>query len=160
MDRRPAPDAVLGGQFIRREQFRGARTLEISSAHLSQPGFQRKMLGLGQEGFDLTNGNDRLERIEQILDRVAKSQEQVAKSQEQAAGRHEHIDDALQEVTRRLQEMAARQQYHDEAFERHDAEMKIIREAIAADAENIRALARIAELHQRRLEHFEGGEAS
>ena len=47
-----------------------------------------------------------------------------------------------------------------DAFERHDAEMKVIREAIAADAENIRALARIAELHHQRLEHLEGGESA
>jgi hypothetical protein len=67
----------------------------------------------------MTNGGERLDRIENILERVVNS----------------------------LQEMAARQQYHDEAFERHDAEMKSIREAIAADAENIRALVRIAELH-------------
>jgi cell fate regulator YaaT (PSP1 superfamily) len=84
----------------------------------------------------MTNGSERLDRIERILEQVAKSQ----------------------------QEMAARQQYHDEAFERHDAEMKrhdaemkVIREAIAADAENIRALVRIAELHHR-LERLEGGE--
>ena len=55
--------------------------------------------------------------------------------------------------------MAARQQYHDEAFERHDSEMKVIREAIAADAENIRALVRIAEYHGQRLEDLEGGSA-
>jgi peptidoglycan hydrolase CwlO-like protein len=66
----------------------------------------------------MTNGNERLDRIERILDRLAQSIHQVA----------------------------ARQQYHDEAFNRHDAEMKSIREAIAIDAENIRALARIAEL--------------
>jgi hypothetical protein len=36
--------------------------------------------------------------------------------------------------------------------------MKAIREAIAADAENVRALVRIAELHHRRLENREGGE--
>jgi cell division septum initiation protein DivIVA len=74
----------------------------------------------------MTDGSQRLDRIERILEEVAKSQDQVTKSQ---------------------REMAARQQYHDEAFERHDAEMKVIREAIAADAENIRALARITELH-------------
>ncbi|HXP84524.1 MAG TPA: hypothetical protein VN841_07385 [Bryobacteraceae bacterium] len=73
----------------------------------------------------MTNGNDRLDRIEAILE-----------------------------------QMAARQHYHDEAFERHDAEMKLIQEAIAADSENIRALARIAELHHRRLEDLEGGEPS
>jgi hypothetical protein len=78
----------------------------------------------------MTNGGERLDRIENILEQVVNS----------------------------LQEMAARQQYHDDAFERHDAEMKSIREAIAADAENIRALVRIAELHHRRLEGLEGGE--
>jgi hypothetical protein len=50
-----------------------------------------------------------------------------------------------EEVAQSHRDLAARQQYHDEAFERHDAEMRVIREAIAADAENIRALARIAE---------------
>jgi C4-type Zn-finger protein len=65
----------------------------------------------------MTNGSDRLDRIEGILERVSKKQE----------------------------EMAARQQYHDEAFGRHDAQIKLIIEAIAADSENIRALARIAE---------------
>ena len=99
----------------------------------------------------MTNGGERLDRIERILEQVAKSQEQVSKSQEQLTKNHE-------QTTKSLQEMAARQQYHDEAFERHDAEMKLIREAIAADAENIRALVRIAELHHRRLEHLEGGE--
>ena len=78
----------------------------------------------------MTNGRERLDRIERILEQVAKNQH----------------------------EMAARQQYHDEAFERHDAEMKVIREAISADAENIRALARIAELHHERLERLEGGD--
>ena len=79
----------------------------------------------------MTDSEDRLDRIERILERVAHS----------------------------LQEVAARQQYHDEAFERHDAEMKAIREVISIDAENIRALARIAELHHRRLTDLEGGEA-
>jgi hypothetical protein len=92
----------------------------------------------------MTNGNERFDRIERILEQVAKSQEQFAKNQEQ--------------VEKSLSEMAARQQYHDEAFERHDAEMKVIREAIAADTENIRALVRIAELHHRRLEGLEGGD--
>lgn len=78
----------------------------------------------------MTNGSDRLDRVERILEELALSQRQF---QEQVAKSH--------------REFAARQQYHDEAFERHDTEMKAIREAIAADAGNIRALARIAELH-------------
>ena len=76
----------------------------------------------------MANGSERLDRIERILEEVAKRQE----------------------------EMAARQQYHDEAFERHDAEIKKILSAIAIDAENIRALARVAELHHERLERLEG----
>jgi succinate dehydrogenase/fumarate reductase flavoprotein subunit len=98
------------------------------------------------EALEVTNGSERFYRIERHLEEVARSQVLVSKSQEQAS--------------KSLEEMAARQHYHDEAFERHDAEMRVIREAIAADAENIRALARIAELHHQRLEDLEGGEAS
>jgi hypothetical protein len=78
----------------------------------------------------MTNGSDRLDRVERLLEQVAKRQD----------------------------EMAARQQYHDEAFERHDAELKKILEAVAADGEYIRALARIAELHHERLNRLEDGE--
>jgi len=85
----------------------------------------------------MTNGNDRLDRIEDILELVGSRLDQIAKRQD---------------------EMAARQQYHDEAFERQDAEIKRILEAVAADGENIRALARIAELHHERLDRLEGGE--
>lgn len=98
----------------------------------------------------MTNGNDRLDRVERILEELALSQRQF---QEQVAQSH--------------RDFAARQQYHDDAFERHDAEMKrhdaemkVIREAIAADAENIRALARIADFHNQRLEHLEGEESA
>jgi C4-type Zn-finger protein len=73
--------------------------------------------------------------------------------------RLDRIERALERVTDRLEYMAARQQYHDEAFERFDSEMKLIRQAQAIDGEHIRALVRIAELHSRRLEHLEGGEA-
>ena len=90
--------------------------------------------------------NERMDRIERVLDDVAGNLREVA-------SRHKLVQQSLEEV-------AARQQYHDEAFERFDSEMKVIREAIAADAENIRALVRVAELHHRRLEHLEGGEAA
>jgi hypothetical protein len=86
--------------------------------------------------------------FEQILEELALSQRQF---QEQVARSH--------------QDLAARQQYHDEAFERHDAEMKrhdaemrVIREAIAADAENIRALERVAKFPNRRSDHLDGEE--
>jgi len=69
----------------------------------------------------------------------------------------ERIEDILEQVAKSLQEMAARQQHHDEAFERHITEMKLIREAIAADAVNIQRLLN-AELRHRRLTDLEGGD--
>ena len=101
----------------------------------------------------MTNGNERFERIERFL-------EQVTVDLQEATGNLKAVTGSLKEVASRQHEMAARQQYHDEAFERHDAEMKSIRDAIAADAENIRALVRIAELHHRRLEGLEGGDTA
>lgn len=82
----------------------------------------------------MTNSNERLDRIEGILDRVATGQESIHKI---------------------LEEMAARQRYHDEAFERFDADMKLMKEAQAVDAQHIRALVRVAELHSQRLEGLE-----
>ena len=75
--------------------------------------------------------------------------------------------DRLDRIERILGEMAARQQYHDEAHERHDAEMKELRELVgeisrnlAIDAENIRRLANIAGAHEQRISDLEGGEPS
>jgi RNA polymerase-interacting CarD/CdnL/TRCF family regulator len=99
----------------------------------------------------MTNGGERLDRIEHILEQVAGSQENLAKSQEglvklqkESADSLAQVNESLARVSKRLEEMAARQQYHDEAFERFDAEMKVIKEAIAVDAENIRAVLRRA----------------
>lgn len=111
----------------------------------------------------MTNGNDRLDRIERILEEgskrqaefVAESANRHARFEEELATRHARFEE---EAAKRNQEFAARQQYHDEAFERHDAELKRILEAISVDAENIRALARIAELHQHRMDQLDGGE--
>ena len=107
----------------------------------------------------MTNGSgERLDRIERILEEVAESQRGLTKSQQELAKSQQELAKSQQELAKRQQEMAARQQYHDEAFERHDAEMKVILEAIAADAENIRALVRISEIHHQRLQRLEGGE--
>jgi hypothetical protein len=65
-------------------------------------------------------------------------------------------NDRLNRVEKILEGMAARQQYHDEAFERQDAAIRELRTAIEIDAENIRALARIAEAHERRLDNLDG----
>ncbi|MFN0166699.1 MAG: hypothetical protein ACKV22_09730 [Bryobacteraceae bacterium] len=124
----------------------------------------------------MTNGSERLDRIERILEQnterhnaemaeiretlAAVSKDLAAVSEDRAAVSEDlaAVSEGLRDVAKRQHEMAARQQYHDEAFERHDAEMKVIREAIAADAENIRALARISEIHHQRLERLEGEE--
>jgi response regulator RpfG family c-di-GMP phosphodiesterase len=98
----------------------------------------------------MNNGGDRLDRIEHIQEQVAKDLAEVARTLKEVAV-------TQQEVVAMQREMAARQQYHDDAFERFDAEMKVIKEAVAVDGENIRALARIAELHNRRFEDLEGG---
>ena len=118
----------------------------------------------------MTNGSssDRLDRIERILEEVAVSsrkvaanleqfQEEVAVSNRKMAGNLEQFQEKMDKV---LSEMAARQQYHNEAFERHDAEMKAIREVQAGNTQNIRALLRIVENHQRRLEDLDGGGGS
>ena len=50
-------------------------------------------------------------------------------------------------------------QYHDEARERHDAQIKNLIAAVGAGGENIRALARIAEAHQRSITALEDGKS-
>ena len=99
----------------------------------------------------MTNGSDRLDRIERILEQSAKRQEQFDRSMEQSAKRQEQFDKGMEEVNRALREMAARQQYHDEAFDRHDATMKQIQESIAA-------LVLVTRSHHRRLNDLDGGE--
>jgi methyl-accepting chemotaxis protein len=108
----------------------------------------------------MTSVDERFERIERNLERVTDNLKQISGELKQVSGELKQVSGELIQVSITLQEMAARQQYHDEAFERHDAEMKVIREAQTIDGENIRALVRIAELHSRRLEGLEGGEAT
>ncbi len=92
----------------------------------------------------MTNGSsERLDRIERPLEQAVRRQEQFE-----------------EQISRIQGEMAARQQYHDEAFEWNDAEIKRILEAQAVDGEHIRALVRIAELHHLRLEGIDGGESA
>ena len=81
--------------------------------------------------------------------------------------RLDRVERILEEVAARQQEMAVRQQYHDEAFERFDAEMKEFRAdlrslhaSVVIDRENVQALLRIAEMHDRRLNNLEGGQPS
>lgn len=107
---------------------------------------------------------DRLDRVERTLEEM--SVRHAESLREHSESLREHSEslretdrlhrEAMQRVDARLEYMAARQHYHDEAFERFDSRMKRIEDAIAIDAENIRALARIAEAHQRRLDEIQG----
>ncbi len=119
----------------------------------------------------MTNGEDRLDRVERILEETARRQQQrdeewsrrQQQRDEEWSRRQQQLGEEwsqqIQRVNKILEEMAARQRYHDEAHERHDAAIKTLIEAVRADGENIRALARIAEAHQRRLDDLDGGAA-
>ena len=100
----------------------------------------------------MTNGSDRLDRFERILEQSAERQEQFDRSMEQSFKRQEQFDKGMEEVNRALREMSARQRYHDEAFDRHDATMKLIQDAIAV-------LVRSSGSHLSTLEEIIAGEA-
>ena len=57
----------------------------------------------------------------------------------------------------RLDRLTERHEALTQSVERLAIETRELKEAIAQDAENIRALARIAEIHERRITHMEGG---
>ena len=46
---------------------------------------------------------------------------------------------------------------HDQQIEKLTEQMETLARLIEMDAENIRALARIAEAHEHRLDHIDGG---
>lgn len=122
----------------------------------------------------MTNGSDRLDRIERILEHTAKFRSEHGEDLAQVRGSLVDLNRSLAELrgslveTRNsiaelrgslahgnsgLQRITARQQHRDEAFERHW-------KAINADAENIRVLVRIAESRNRRPEDPEDGESA
>lgn len=70
--------------------------------------------------------------------------------------RYAAIDARLDRVTQIQAGMTARQQYHDEAFERMDEGFRNIGAKLDQASANIFALARIAEIHERRLSDLEG----
>ncbi|MBZ5605945.1 MAG: hypothetical protein LAO79_26905 [Acidobacteriia bacterium] len=68
-------------------------------------------------------------------------------------------------IDERLEKLATRHEALSQSVELLLIETRELREAITAqwklvtqDGENIRALVRIAEIHERRLTHLEGGE--
>jgi hypothetical protein len=84
-----------------------------------------------------TNGESRLDRVERML--------------EQLAAQHES---SMAEI---LAQRVNIESLHASVSELYGTVQTMSR-AIAQDAENIRALARIAELHERRLTDLKGGE--
>ena len=69
------------------------------------------------------------------------------------ANEGDSVDSAaiLEKVAAILAAMAARQWLHDAAFERRMAELKSLRETIAADGERIKELVRVVERRCRHL---------
>ncbi len=72
------------------------------------------------------------------------------------SARLDRIEAILESVAKRQDEMTARQQYHDEALERMDARIRQLITAVEMDAANIRSLANVAAVHERRLSDLEG----
>ena len=62
-----------------------------------------------------------------------------------------NIDERLEALTMSLELMLRETEAHSKQIEAHSKQL-------VQDAENIRALARIAELHERRLTELEGGD--
>jgi hypothetical protein len=69
--------------------------------------------------------------------------------------RHEALTQSVELLLLETREMRARQ---EATQEKTDEQIRKITTAIELDAENIRALARIAENHERRLTDLQGGE--
>jgi hypothetical protein len=61
-------------------------------------------------------------------------------------------------IDERLDRLTERHEALTQSVELLAIETRELKTAIALDAENIRALARIAEIHERRLSHLENGE--
>ena len=80
---------------------------------------------------------------ESRMDRIERALEALAASNEVQRVNIESLHSSVSEL-------------HQSA-QRHDAQIAALIEASRQDGENIRALARIAEMHQRRIEDLEGG---
>jgi len=63
------------------------------------------------------------------------------------------IDERIEALTQSLELLAA---MHRDSEARWETRWQQISDALQRDGENIRALARIAEIHERRLTHLEG----
>lgn len=68
------------------------------------------------------------------------------------------IDERIEALTVNIESLHASVHELWQSSQRHDAVIAQLLAAARLDAENIRALARIAEAHERRLTDLEGGE--
>lgn len=78
-----------------------------------------------------------------------------------------HIDQRIEALTISIQALTVNiESLHSSVGElhgssqRHDAELALLVAAAAKDGENIRALARVAEIHERRLTDIEGSDSN
>jgi hypothetical protein len=85
-----------------------------------------------------SESNERLDRIEANLDRLTELTVQTAERQSIAEERQSAAEERQRVAGRHIDQILA---------------------AVAADGENIRALVRVAEAHQRRIEDLEQGKA-
>lgn len=104
----------------------------------------------------MTNGNERLERIERILERASERQD---RTDEHLNRTNEHLNrtsERLDRLTERHEALAESVQLHDAAITRlEEAQRK--NEILAGQTlEMINSLARIAQAHERRLDQLEG----
>jgi phage-related minor tail protein len=72
--------------------------------------------------------------------------------------RHEALTQSVELLLVETREMRGAQAAYEAAQGKTDEQIRKITRAIELDAENIRALARIAENHERRLTDLQGGE--
>ena len=93
--------------------------------------------------------NERMDRVEANLDRLAIM---LAQASERQSVFERQFGANLDRVNTLLVDTAERQSMSEHKIDK-------ILTAIAADSEHIRALVRIAESHQRRIEDLEQGEA-
>jgi DNA repair ATPase RecN len=108
----------------------------------------------------VTDSNNRLDRIEQLLDQLAVRLDTVGQRLDTVSQRLDTVGQRLDTVGQRLDEMVVRQQYHDEALERHDIKSGQILEMVMANRDAVHDLLEVAISHQRRLSDLENDQAA
>ncbi len=99
-----------------------------------------------------TNGSSRLDRIERIIENLSIKIDNLTVNIENLSVNIESLHSSVSELYGTAQE-------HGRAIDRHDEVLDKLLAETRQDAENIRALARIAEIHERRLSGLEGDES-